>query len=345
MDLFSTNALVAAIRDLRLEAPPLDLLSLFFPTLVEETSEEIHFDTEVGPRRVAPFVSPLVEGKLVESQGYVAKTFKPAYVKDKRVFDANRPMKRAYGEPLTGNLSPAQRMQILVAQDLRDQIAMLRRRKLLMAAEALRLGQVTVAGDGYPTTVVSFGRAAGLTISLTGGALEWDDAGVSPVDNVEDWSLLVQQTSGAIVTDIVFEIAAWRLFRADTKFAQAVDLLRGRDQSSLDLGPRMARGASLRGTLGNLRLWTYQDWYVDTAGVEQPVLPQYTVLGVAAGPDGLDGQQCHGAIRDEDAGFQAMEYFPKSWTTQDPSVRYLLLQSAPLVVPFRVNASFAAVVS
>ena len=49
--------------------------------------------------------------------------------------------------------------------------------------------------------------------------------------------------------------------------------------------------------------------------------------------------RAYGAIRDEDAGFQALPYFAKSWAEQDPSVRYLLMQSAPLTVPYRINAS------
>jgi len=58
----------------------------------------------------------------------------------------------------------------------------------------------------------------------------------------------------------------------------------------------------------------------------------------------LDGVRCFGAIKDEEAGFQALPYFPKSWLEKDPAVRYLLMQSAPLPVPYRVNASFCATV-
>ena len=52
----------------------------------------------------------------------------------------------------------------------------------------------------------------------------------------------------------------------------------------------------------------------------------------------------HGAIKDEAAGLQPLEFFSKSWTVEDPSARILLMQSAPLVVPYRVDASFCATV-
>jgi hypothetical protein len=59
-----------------------------------------------------------------------------------------------------------------------------------------------------------------------------------------------------------------------------------------------------------------------------------------SGPD-LQGVQAFGAIRDERAGFRATRLFVKSWLEEDPPVRYVMGQSAPLLVPERVNASLA----
>ena len=72
-----------------------------------------------------------------------------------------------------------------------------------------------------------------------------------------------------------------------------------------------------------------------------PYLPARTVLVLGAD---VEGTRAYGAIKDEAAGFQAMPYFAKSWVEQDPAVRYLMLQSAPLTVPYRVNASLGATV-
>lgn len=341
-DLFSTDALVAMLEDLR-GRPPAGptLLSMFFPTMIEETSEEIHFDSEIMPRRIAPFVHPLSEGKLVESQGFNARTFKPAYIKDKRVFDMNRPLQRSMGEPIGGNLSPSERLQRQIMREQADQLAMIRRRKEIMASEALRLGTVTVDGIGYSSVSVDFGRASGHTIDLSGGAAEWDDSGISPVEDVEVWSEIVLKESGSFPTDVVFTPTPWELFRADTRFEKAVDLRRA-GNDSVDFTPRIQTGLVFLGTMGNRRLWIYYDWYVNDSGTEVPVIPDNTVL---LGSAAIEGAQVHGAIRDEESGFQATEAWPKSWLEQDPSVRYLMMQSAPLVVPFRPNASLAATVT
>jgi hypothetical protein len=97
MDLFSTNALTGAINSL--VAPPSHLLDTYFPMVQTETSEEIHFDVIDKTRRLAPFVSPVVAGRVVNAQGYTTKTFKPAYLKPKTPFDPNRPLKRAAAKP------------------------------------------------------------------------------------------------------------------------------------------------------------------------------------------------------------------------------------------------------
>jgi hypothetical protein len=74
----------------------------------------------------------------------------------------------------------------------------------------------------------------------------------------------------------------------------------------------------------------------------QKLLPDYTVL--IGSPHQLEGTRCYGVIQDEKAGYRAQRYFSKSWLEEDPAVRWLLLQSAPLIVPYRPNASFCATV-
>jgi hypothetical protein len=274
----------------------------------------------------------------VLDKGYVTKTFTPAYIKDKRVFDSNRPFKRAIGERIGGELSPAQRLQYALANNLIDQTAMLTRRQEVMAIEALRTGAVTVAGDLYPTQIVNFGRDAALTVTLAGATL-WGAAGVEPLDDVQTWSMLVTEKSGSTANTLVMDVEAWKLFSASTKVQKLLDRFRGADQ----LVPTVTgEGGRYMGNIGTFDIWVYAGWYEhpDTLALT-PYLPARTVLVLGAD---VEGTRAYGAIKDEAAGFQAMPYFAKSWVEEDPAVRYLLLQSAPLTVPYRVNASLGATV-
>lgn len=336
MDIFSTGVLARVVAELPAPAP--FILNSFFRTIQTETSEEIHFDVDKGRRRLAPFVSPIVAGKVVQSQGYVTQTFKPAYVKDKRVFDANRPFKRLAGERIGGELAPAQRLQAALAADLSDQLGMLTRRQEVMAIEALRTGKVTVKGDQYPEVLLDFGREAALTKALTLAA-RWGEAGVSPLKDVQDWSMLVTLHSGAVANTIVMDVKAWQLFNADPAVIKLLDRFRGADQLNSTV---LGEGGRYMGNIGDFDIWVYAGWYEhpDT-GALTPFLPDYTVI--ITGPD-LEGTRAYGAIRDEQAGFQAVPFFSKSWVEPDPAVRFLLMQSAPLPVPYRVNASMCATV-
>lgn len=336
MDIFSTGVLARVVAELPQPAP--FIFNSFFTALQTETSEEIHFDVASGKRRLAPFVSPIVAGKVVASQGYSTKTFKPAYVKDKRVFDSSRPFKRAIGERIGGELNPAQRLQALLAADLSDQINMLTNRQEVMATEALLTGKVVVKGEMYPEVEVDFGRHADLTKTLTLGA-RWGEADVEPLDDLESWSLLVTLHSGAAANTVVMDVNAWQLFSASEKVKKLLDRFRGNDK----LNPTVTgAGGRYMGNIGNFDIWVYVGWYEhpDT-GLDTPFLPDHTVI--ITSPE-LEGTRAYGAIKDEKAGFQAVPYFPKSWVEEDPAVRYLLLQSAPLPVPYRVNAAMSATV-
>ncbi len=334
MDLFSTNVLTGAINSLITPAP--FLLDRYFGQVQTESSEEIHFDVIDKTRRLAPFVSPVVAGQIVESKGFTTKTFTPAYIKDKRVFDTNRPLKRAAGEPLTGSLSPAQRIGMMLNEDLGDQREMVDRRLEVMAAEALRTGAVTVTGDQYPTQNVNFGRNASLSVTLS-GATRWGQSGVEPLDDLQDWSQTALKVSGAMLRDVIMTVDVWKIFKKDPQVEKQLDRFRG--NSTLVADAQLEEGGVFMGVVEGFNIFVYAGWYVDENGVEQPIIPDGTVL--LAGMQ-MRGVRAFGAIRDEEAGYQAIPIYSKSWVEKDPSVRYLLSQSAPLVVPSRVNASFAA---
>jgi len=336
MDIFDTAVLNRVVQDLT--RPSSFLLDTFFPQIQTEESEEIHFDTDDSKPRIAPFVSPLVAGKVQVEDGFSTQSFRPAYIKDKRRFEPNRPLKRTIGEPIGGNLSGQARMQAVLMKNMEDQLKRLTRTQEIMAAEALQAGQVTVAGEQYPTKVVDFGRASGLTVTK-GASVGWDDSGVSAVDDLETWHGLIQDESGASARVVVMDPKAWQLARKQAAVTDLLDIRRG-STSSVNIDP-ITRGqgndkARLVGYLGDFEIWVYQEKYTDSAGVTQQIMPDYGVI--MGDPSTLEGARAYGMIQDEKAGYQALEYFAKSWLEEDPAVRYLLMQTAPLVVPYRPNA-------
>lgn len=336
MDIFDTyvvNRVVSALEPVK----PF-LLNSFFPNVQTDATEEIRFDVEHRRPRLAPFVSPLVAGQVVQSQGYTTKSFKPAYIKDKRLFNAERALKRAIGETIGGDVSPVQRMGAVLAAELYDQINMLTRRQELMAAEVLRTGKTIVEGDLYPQVEVDFGRDPDLTLRLVDTAC-WGDGVADPLEDVAEWSRLVTQKSGTTANQVVMDLKAWQLFSA----APSVEELLDRQRGTTTLNPAVSgEGGRHVATIGDLQIYLYHAWFNDPeTDAQVPYLPDNTVI--LTGPE-LEGTRCYGAIKDSKAGFKATPFFAKTWTDEDPAVRYMLMQSAPLIVPYRVNASMCVTV-
>jgi hypothetical protein len=337
---YDTAELVATMPSLK--TPSSWLLDTFFPQIVESETPEVAIDVDTGLRRLAPFVSPLVEGKIVEARQFQTNLFRPAYIKDKRVPDLTRPVRRQIGEKLLGgNLSPMERFEANLAYEMQDQVEMITRRLEWMAASALTTGSVTVSGDGYPNPlVVNFGRAASLTVALSGAA-QWGQTGVSPSQSLITWSLAVQKASGAVATDIVLTPSPWFALQSDLRLINAIWAPRA-GETQLDFGGYTPKGGQLVGQWGQFRFWLYNEWYIDpVSGIEYPMLADGTVI-VASRE--MQGVRAFGQIMDPAFNYGPMAYAPKIWYENDPAQTVLMMQSAPIVIPSRVNAALCATV-
>ncbi|MDR3513777.1 MAG: major capsid protein [Caulobacteraceae bacterium] len=345
---YDTAKLIAVIPNLKKAQKW--LANTFFNGMIEFDTEEVAIDTDVGKRRLAPFVSPLVEGRMVEARRVQTDKFKPAYVKDKRAPDLRRPVRRMIGERIGGELTPRQRALANLQFEMEDQIDMIDRRLEWMASTVLQAGTITIAGEGFPTTIIDFGRDPALTLALTGSnvwgyASNFDASGHDPLPpaNLDTWQALVLKKSGAVMTDIVFTNKSWNLFKNGSGVQAAINYPSLNPSGNIiNPGAQIQRGAVLKGYWGQYRLWLYNDWYVDVNDVEQPMIPDGYVI--MCGPD-IMGTQSFGVILDEDVGYGPMAYAPKTWVIPDPSQRLIMMQSAPLLIPGRVNAMLAAKVA
>jgi hypothetical protein len=338
MDIFSTNFLVKLIE--LLNRPSSFLLDTYFPQIVTSDTEEINFDVITRARRLAPLVLPVVEGQIVQEEGVTAHTVKPAYVKPKTPLAAGGALRRAPGEQIGGSMTPTDRQMARIARTLQDHIDQITRRKEWMASNAMQSGSITLTGEKYPTKVVDFGRNAALDITLLAGS-QWGDSGVNPLENLRAWALLVLQYGGVGATEVTMDADAWTLFFASQDVKDQLNYRRD-VAARFNSMTHTQEGGVYQGSIGNMNFYTYAGWYVDDAGATQPMLPSNTVL---MGGSGVEGIQAHGAIQDDAAGLMAMEYFPKTWVPNDPPIRQVMTQSAPLVVPCNVNGSLRATVA
>lgn len=348
-DIYSTAVLIDVLRVSPVESAY--WLDGFFNRVMTFDTEEILFDRVVTNRRLAPFVSPVMQGRVMRSQGFETRAFRPAYTKPKHIVDPNRVFTRMAGEAIGGTMSPAARWNAAVVENMREERDAINRLLNWMAAMAVIHGKVTISGEDYPTRVVDFGRDPSLLYIPT-GTTRWGEADADPLGDIARLRKLAFQKSGSPITRLTMGLDAFDLFFADEDVKDllkdnGVQVSRTSDSTMSALGtpgaPFEYRGV-LQGAngQGRIEVYTYDEQYEDEAGATQSIMSSYDVIGT--GPN-IRGVRCFGAIRDKRAGLQALPMFPKMWDQEDPSVTYTMTQSAPLMVPANVNNSFRIVAS
>lgn len=337
VDMFETRTMMQALEEMK--PPRTFLLDSFFRTTKTFGTEAVDVDIVKGKRKLAPFVSPLHEGKAVKREGYSTETFRPPYVKPKRATRAQNFLQRQPGEAVyAGSLTPQQRAARELGKDLAELRESIIRREEWMASQALTTGKVVVVGEGV-NAEVDFGMDASHLVTLSGTDL-WTDAAGDPLKNLRTWKRMCAQDSG---------VTADRAIIGANVVDPFYDRLKNKlDNRRIDLGmikpEELPDGVTYIGYLNDpgIDLFTYDEWYLDDAGNEQPMVP---VDAVIMGSTRAKTVRAYGAIQDVDAigaGLFEAQYFPKSWVQQDPSARFVMVQSAPLVIPTQIGAFMKA---
>ena len=341
MDIYSTVELIDTIDT---AYKPVNFLrNVFFPEIQTFDSQAIAFDRIKGARKLAPFVSPCVEGRPVRRNGRQTDTFSPAYIKPKMALTPCNSISRMPGERIGGSLSLAQRRDLQIEKDFMDLIALIDNRLEWMAAQALVYGYVDVVGDDYPLVRVDFLRNALNAVILAGVNLWSAPATATPVANLTTWATVVAGNQGGSVTDVVLGANVWAKMTQTAEFKSLYATSQPLGGSLPNILPSVMDDEQkiYHGQFGQFRIWTYNGTYTDDAGATQFYIPPNDVVLVAK--QTMQGVQAFGAIMDHDS-LEPAQYFPKMWKQEDPSVIYEMVQSAPLVIPRNVDSTFRATV-
>jgi hypothetical protein len=333
-DLFSTETLLGIIYNI--PAISNGLVQRYFPTVLEFDTEQVYWDRVDRKRRVSPYVHPLVPAKIVQSPANNVDSFSPAYVKDLRRFEPNRALKRSPGEEVGGGeISPAERLQMLVAQDLADQKAMLDRRLELMAVEILNTGKVTISGADYPTTVVDFLRDSTLSATALSGTAKWDQPTTAhPFKDLRALATIAQIKGFGYPRDAIMGPDTFDTMFATNDFNKEINTWNITNATAAPDGSD-DEGLVFQGHARGFNFYTYTAKYIDDSGVEQDMLPAGRVILTSPA---IRGIQAYGAIQDV-RGLTAGQFFVKSWIEENPSAQMMMMQSAPLLVPLKKNIS------
>ncbi len=355
LDIYTPMELYEIMFDPRQTITTSQWLDMFYPRSFLSTQEEIMFDKIDADRKIAPFMLPNAPGKpIFRGQGERIETFKPAYTKPK---DAVRPTEALALQPgeLTRRLalqSPEARYNAKVIEITQYHRRAIQRLWDYMAAKAVIDGAITINyyGDSGIVThsvTIDFGRAAGHTITLGSGA-RWGDSGVKPWDNLQTWIDTVANAEfGGSVTDVMMGAEAAAAFLSDADVKDKLDIrYRGSEDVQVNRGLIVTdpmNPFTRLGTMGSgVNIWRVSgvgNTFQNANGTFTPILGSKQVLLASRA---VNGVKAWGAILDSAANLQPADIFSKMWDEQDPSARFIMSQSAPLMIPVNPNCTLLA---
>jgi len=352
IDLFGTRFLLDTVNQFK--RPKRFLLDMFFRGFKQFDTKTVDIDIYKGKRRMAPFVSPVLEGKVMERLGYSTNSYTPPYIKPKRPTQAGDLLNRPAGTVVyPGAQTAGDRAAALLTKDLTELMDGITRREEWMAASALTTGKINVVGDGV-NDLIDFQMAATHLVDLDGNAL-WSATETSdPVADLQAWCLLTLKDAGFSCNTIVMDPDAWKLFINHLKVKGNTDLLSRFKIQTGQIDPQqMDDGIAFCGTINDgivfADIYVYAEWYIDDQDndTEKPILPSGTVI---CGNPRAQNTKLYGAIQDMKALQElggtliAAPFYPKTWITEDPSVQWLMLQSASLPALNQPDAFVSALV-
>jgi hypothetical protein len=329
VSLFETRELIAVAN--QVPASGTFLQDTFFGKEEVVPSERVDIVVRKGKRTLAPFVSPKVAGKVVKTSTQTVRTYKPAYIKEKWVTEAEDIIGKTENVFYAENNSISEVLAERITRETQEHKENLVRRVEWMSSQVLTTGKVEVKGEGVEE-VIDFGFDSNQFVVLTDNT--WDSDTVDPIAMMREWRRERVKAGGIAPNVAVFGSEAIDAFINNAKVKDALDMRRmDRGMINPEVLPQ---GVTYWGYIPEIAtdIYSYDEWYIDENGNEKPMVP---TKGVVYGSDKTQAKRVYGAIKDLRA-LTATKFFLKSWEVEDPSARFMLLQSAPLVVPTEVDA-------
>jgi len=351
---WDTYELAAFQRDDRAAPPDSFWMQWFAQPFFSEKKTIVFDDLPVRDRRMAPFVMPHAQARIMAAPGPVGlKDFEPAYVKPAHHIDPSMTIPRMPGEALGGSISRQERFDRITADRIVRQRDMIERRWDWMAAQALIKGSVLVQGEDYMPVTLNFNRDPSLTFILTGSG-QWGETGVSPIATIIAARTAAYELGESPINDVVCGTEAAGLFLKDPALKEMNDLrylpqysggpsqFAGRPDFNLTGfgtgSPVEQFGAYGLPDGGTVRFWKYKNSYRDPyTGAMVDLLDPKEVVGIGGA---VGGVRCFGAIENFEAGLAATDMFQSMWIEKNPSRAFVATESAPLMVPTNPNNTF-----
>lgn len=342
VSIYEPRTMMGVIRKL----PPVHTFfrSTFFFHEKTFVTKSVDMDYKKGARKLAPFVSREIGGKVVPNTGYTTETYTPPFIAPDKVTTIDDILDRQPGESLYSGRTPAQRAVIQMSEDFTDLREMILRREEWMCAQAMLTGKIVVLGEGVKDTI-DFRFTNLLDISKDAKRKWKGGTAQNKYADLKAWHEKVQKEGFTncnvciMASDVVTE------FLVDEQIQKLLDV---KNYALAVIKPtQKENNVTYIGTIHELGLdlYQYNEWYVDdwtdpANPVELPMVPAGTLMMASTH---AKYSMYYGAIsilnqRTEKWETVAGKYVPDTFIKKRPDRRFLSLQSAPVPVPHEVDS-------
>jgi hypothetical protein len=254
------------------------LRDTFFTSRSFAATPVIEFDFRRGRRKMAPFVAPLIGGKLMERQGFETRFFRAPRIAPVRALRTPDLEARMPGETIYSGRSAADRAAELLAEDAIFCDEAISRREEWMCRNVLVNGKITVTADtGYQLVVDYTESSAGAANNHIVPSVKWDVAsGSDPLADLETARLKVIKESGIAPDIALFGVNAAKVFIRNPQVATLLDKQRF---EIAGIQPIIQSNSVVRfGRVPGMELYEYAEYFEDDAGTIFPMLPDNFVM-------------------------------------------------------------------
>jgi hypothetical protein len=253
------------------------LRDTFFASREFPPTPLVEFDFRRGRRKMAPFVAPLVGGKIMERQGYETRFFRAPRIAPVRGLRMPDLEARLPGETIYNAGSPADRAAELLADDAIFLDTAISRREEWMCRALMINGVITVTADNGYTNVIDFTQSsAGAANNHFVPTIKWDQTNSDPLADLESARLQTIRNSGISPNVALFGTTAKSTFLNNANVAKFLDSIRFQ---IAHVEPIIQDDAVVRfGSQAGLEYYAYSEYFEDDAGTLYPMLPPELVL-------------------------------------------------------------------
>jgi len=347
--LLETRSMLPALRQAR--KPRAFLRNSLFRGEKTFTTEAVDIDIYKEKQRRAAHVKLYEDGTFVERQSYDTRTYKPYPMKPFMVTTARQAFQRQPGELLYSGVTPMQRAQKQLSEDMLTLLDMIGRTEEYMCSQAIFNDAIImrdVFGNALNATAISFGRAtdhnvtSGQVTSGYGGL--WDASGSDPLETLRLLKRKVAKDSDFVPTMAIFAADIIDMFLSH---AEVKDHLKDTRSDQVEIKIKypsyLPDGAVFVGRVEGLDIFEYMetirdDWTDPQAPTTVDLVPAKKIL--LASPEARS-EMLYGAIDHLDS-LAPVARFPHSWRSQDGSRQLLEVISRPLPCPHQVDAFIVA---